>query len=481
MVMAGVAVGLFFGVRAAYRGIRDLIRSVTDETDAPTQYAYASTEAPTEEETEAPTIPYVDFTAELKEARRLAASYDYEKAIALLETVPNYQVIPEIMQEIISIEDTMTKLVELHYSDVYHIFFHSLIVDTEVAFTMSGSYYRDAFNNTMTTVREFNEIMKEMYESGWVLVKLHDLAGFDENGEFVERPIMLPPGKKAFVLSIDDVSYYEYMIDCGGRNMNAFARKIVIDEEGFPRCEFVQRDGTVSVGDYDVVPLIETFIAQHPDFSYRGARGCVALTGYNGILGYRTDAMYEWSDDPEWQRVYAEDWRLYGDIYKNIDRDEERRQAAAVAARMEELGWEFASHTWGHINVGEKDLNRIMWDNAKWQEEVDTLLGGDTDIIIFAFGSDLADWHPYTDENEKFAYLKSEGFHYFCNVSTYELPRTWVQYSKTYQFIRQARANLDGYAMWKEKTNDPDGRLDIFFDVDRVFDPARPTPVIFVT
>mgnify|MGYP000718429092 FL=1 len=34
-----------------------------------------------------------------------------------------------------------------------------------------------------------------------------------------------------------------------------------------------------------MVPLIDRFVEEHPDFSYRGAKGIVALTGYNGILG----------------------------------------------------------------------------------------------------------------------------------------------------------------------------------------------------
>ena len=46
-----------------------------------------------------------------------------------------------------------------------------------------------------------------------------------------------------------------------------------------------------------MVPLIDRFVEEHPDFSYRGAKGIVALTGYNGILGYRTDSSYETRPD----------------------------------------------------------------------------------------------------------------------------------------------------------------------------------------
>ena len=93
--------------------------------------------------------------------------------------------------------------------------------------------------------------------------------------------------KIPFVLSQDDVCYYHYMDGDG------FASKLVVDDEGKVRNEYVEDDGSISIGDYDMVPLIDRFVEKHPDFSYRGAKGIVALTGYNGILGYRTDSSYE--------------------------------------------------------------------------------------------------------------------------------------------------------------------------------------------
>lgn len=78
---------------------------------------------------------------------------------------------------------------------------------------------------------------------------------------------------------------------------DGFATKLVVDDEGKVRNEYVEDDGSISVGDYDMVPLIDRFVEKHPDFSYRGAKGIVALTGYNGILGYRTDQSYETRPD----------------------------------------------------------------------------------------------------------------------------------------------------------------------------------------
>ena len=39
---------------------------------------------------------------------------------------------------------------------------------------------------------------------------------------------------------------------------------------------------------------------EHPDFSPFGAKGCLSLTGYEGILGYRTATnTKEWDDAKE--------------------------------------------------------------------------------------------------------------------------------------------------------------------------------------
>lgn len=65
---------------------------------------------------------------------------------------------------------------------------------------------------------------------------------------------------------------------------DGFATKLIVDDEGKIRNEYVEDDGSISVGDYDMVPLIDRFVEEHPDFSYRGAKGIIALTGYNGIL-----------------------------------------------------------------------------------------------------------------------------------------------------------------------------------------------------
>ena len=74
---------------------------------------------------------------------------------------------------------------------------------------------------------------------------------------------------------------------------DGYASRLVLDKNGEVKCEYIEDDGTVSVGNYDMVPLLDEFVKQHPDFSYHGRKGILAMTGYNGVLGYRTDIAYK--------------------------------------------------------------------------------------------------------------------------------------------------------------------------------------------
>mgnify|MGYP000753760085 FL=1 len=80
----------------------------------------------------------------------------------------------------------------------------------------------------MTTIEEFKDIMQSMYDKGYVLISLHKIAKMetqpDGTMQMVQQPIYLPRGKKPFVLSEDDVCYYEYMTGTG------FATKLCLDE-----------------------------------------------------------------------------------------------------------------------------------------------------------------------------------------------------------------------------------------------------------
>lgn len=401
------------------------------------------------------------FRALIEEADRLAAGYDYDRAIELLRSVENAEEIPELETAVLRYEKSREETVKYSpISEITHVFYHSLIVDTGLAFDGDRDQLR--YNEVMTTVEEFEKIMQEMYDRGYVLISIHDMAHLetrpDGTAVMTAGEIYLPPGKKPYVLSVDDLSYYHYMEGDG------FASRIVIDEEGKPVCEYIQPDGTTVVGAFDGVPLVDAFVEKHPDAAYRGARGIVALTGYNGVLGYRTDPAYQTGNGLDASQ------KAWLDAHPEFDYEKECADARAVAEAMKADGWEFACHSYGHLSYQSASYEDVVWDVDTWKSTVELIVGA-TDVMIYPFGGDIGDWHPYTADNAKYQYLKSLGFHYFCNVDS---SRYWVQMGSDY--LRQGRRNLDGIRMWQAVSGQKDLLSDLF-DAKEIFDPARPTPV----
>lgn len=397
--------------------------------------------------------------SKLAEAAQMAVHYDYEGAIEKLNEIKDANSDPDVITKLAEYQAAKNTLVATDPSNVTHVFYHSLVVDCEDAFFQPGSLTA-GFCQWMTTVDEFNRITQQMYDKGYVLVDLKDLVEetTDENGvvHMTRKQIMLPPEKIPFVLSLDDLSYYH---NYDGRGI---ASKMVLDEDGKPICEYIQDDGTVVTGAFDCVPLLDKFVEEHPDFSYKGAKGTIALTGYNGILGYRTDIAYKTGEN------LSADQKAWLDAHPDFDWEAECEEAKKVASAIKENGWNFASHTWGHIRIGDASLEHLKADTEKWLNYVKPLIG-ECDTIIFAHGQDLASWKEEYSSTEKFQYLKSKGFNVYCNVDSSQY---FVQIGD--QYLRMGRRNLDGYRLYQSVFNQST-RLDDLIDPATVWDEKRPT------
>lgn len=365
----------------------------------------------------------------LTEARDLARGYYYEEALHCLSKVPEeFSQDEEVIAAIAQYTEEEASFVP-YDQPVRHIFFHSLIVDTSLAF--DGDYMENGYNYWMTTLDEFKAMLDELYANHYILIDIHELCEetTDEDGNvtLTARQLLVPEGKIPLVLSVDDVNYYDYMKNDG------FARNLMLDENGDVKNLYIDRDGQEWIGDYDVVPILDAFVEEHPDFSLRGAKGIVAETGYEGTLGYRTN-------DPESPTLEAD-----------------RETARAVAERMKETGWQFAVHGYGHKHTAQISYDTLAADTARWKEEVGSLVG-DTDIYIYPYGEEID--YP----SDKLTYLQSEGFRYFCGVWA---TKPFVLVKDGY--VRQTRCNLDGFTM---KTR-PEAVADLL-DVSKVLDQNRP-------
>ncbi len=429
-----------------------------------------TTEAPTDEEESESAAAAALAEKAIEDAKLLAAGYDYDGAISLLEQIPDYQTYSEINNEISRYRVEKSACVAVDVDKVPHIFYHSLINDTNRAFNVSavGASMVDGLNAWMCTVEEFDEITQRMYDNGYVFVRLRDLVvqSTDADGTIhfsKNTNLMLPKGKKAVVLSVDDLSYYHSYEAAG------YPDKLVLDDQGKVKCQYTDAAGNVNIGDYDVVPRLNAFLEAHPDGAYKGARGLIALTGYNGVFGYRTDIDYSV------KLKLQSDQKAWLDKHPEFDYEKDIADAKVIAEALKAEGWEFASHTWGHLSVTNKSAEQLKTDNEKWMNTVANIVGP-TDTIIFAHGNDIGNWRDYSQDNDKFAYYKSAGYNFFCNVDGSQ--PYWVQIRDNY--VRQGRINLDGYTLSQAKAGNEKvlnvlGNL--FPNPENVFDERRPQSV----
>ena len=276
---------------------------------------------------------------------------------------------------------------------VEHLFFHPVIAYPELAF--DGDSQANGLDDFMVTVDEYSKILRSVYEKGYVLVDINSVWSQEEGEEgpkMVRNTLYLPEGKKPLVLSYDDTNYYPYMLE------NGLTYKLVIGEDLKIASWGKDPEGNEVVSrDLDAIPILDKFVEEHPDFSPFGAKGCLSLTGYEGILGYRTQ-----TDTQEW------------DDAKEANRQKEREAVAPIIKELRRTGWTFGSHTWGHIRLGDGNMTRIEADTQRWLEEVGSLVG-ETTILFYPHG-ERPDGNDWTMTGPAFQYLQEKGFRVFCSV-----------------------------------------------------------------
>ena len=277
---------------------------------------------------------------------------------------------------------------------VEHLFFHPVVAYPELAF--DGDNQANGIDDYMVTVDEYNKILQSVYDKGYILVDINDVwretTREDGQPKMVRNTLYLPEGKKPLILSFDDTNYYPYLLSIG------FAYKLVLGDDGWIASWGRDPAGNEVISrDLDAIPILDKFVEEHPDFSPFGAKGCLSLTGYEGILGYRTQTdTKSWSAEQE------------------ADRQKEREAVKPIIAELKRTGWTFGSHTCGHIRLGSKSLAEIHAYTQRWNDEVASLVGPTT-ILFYPHGErpDGGDWQQ---TGPAFQYLQSQGFRVFCSV-----------------------------------------------------------------
>ena len=327
---------------------------------------------------------------------------------------------------------------------VEHIFFHEVIAYPELAFDGDGN--QKGYDDNMVTVNEYQKILESLHSNDFILIDLNDVWSefTNENGNvrMLRNTLMLPEGKKPIVISFDDLSFYAYMAGDG------FMERYIVGNDGNIWAEGFDKNGErIVTQDLAAVTILDKFVKENPDFSHNGAKGCIALTGYEGILGYRTQNDTE-SD--------SEAFRL--------NRMQEIARVKPVVQRLKETGWYFATHSYGHVNLENMSLAGVQTDAERWLDEVGSLVG-DTKIFIYPFGTRL-DGNDVDATGPAFWYYQELGFRIFASVG--REPYTQIKSDSTAVILD--RMAVDGYSLRQRRE-----RFLRFFDAQDVFDPLRPS------
>ncbi len=273
------------------------------------------------------------------------------------------------------------------------------------------------------SVKEFSQILDMLYNDDYVLIDVYSLADVDENGNYaLKETIDVPEGKKPLILSVQDVSYP------ASRQTSGFAKRMVVDGEGLVHNEYVDETGMAEMGDFDVIPIVDSFVREHPDFSYNGAKGLIGLTGYNGVFGYRTSLYPETGESP----------------FGAVDYESEKQSAEIVINAVRNSGWRFACNGYAQVSYG-SEYSMIETDITSWQEKVAALVGG-TDLLIFPRDTDIGSWAPYTSDNPKYVLMREMGYRYFFIEET-ETP-DFLQVEKEY--VREAITEIHTFAEFRD-------------------------------
>jgi hypothetical protein len=283
------------------------------------------------------------------------------------------------------------------------LFVHPLVLRPRLAFRDDalGGGFEDYF----VTAREFRALLRQLWLHRWTLVDVHAVAA---------GTVRVPRGRRPLVLVEDDANYYRYF---EGRGL---ARRLVLDARGRIRAQL--DDGRLT--DQDVVPLVDAEVAAHPAFSAEGAKGLLAETAFEGLLGER-----------------------------DAGTPRGRARLAPLVAALETDGWTFASHTYGHIDLTTTSPAAIRADDARWHRVADPVLGP-VDVLVYPFGA-----RPSTAMTEE---LARTGFPIQMDIDIHATlrhvgPATII-----------SRRHVDGLAF------DVPARQAPFYSVAAVRDPRRP-------
>ncbi len=320
---------------------------------------------------------------------------------------------------------------------VEHIAVKPLIADPVRAF--DGDRFASSADSDLLLTAEFENILEQLYERGYVLVDGRSFA--TEDGK--ARAIPYPEGKKPICLVLDDFFSSNARIESG------IAARLDLDADGRVVGVVRDRDGTERADRYfSAIGIVENFIDRHPDFSFNGATGTIAVIGRNGLFGYPlTDEQHQhWSNEAE---AYGFD-RTKRD---EIDLEENALKVKAIISALTSHNWIIASGSYGRLAMDHAAVQSIA-DDIKMTEQFIEPYTGKLSILHYPYGL-----HAQFDK-AKTALLAESGFSILSGYGT-------SAYSNQgHGFVYVSKTLLSGRALRQPREHG----IDRFFKAGEVID-----------
>ncbi len=389
----------------------------------------------------------------LDRANTFESENDIENAYYTIKSAPEIILNdPRIIEYTQYITDLYQKSTYVQYTGiVYNIFFHSLVLYPDIAFSSARG---EELFNIMTTKYEFEKCLEKLYEHDYILINASDIYDTYSQGgkEYLKLKdyLLLPEGKKPLIMSFDNLSCTHASV--------GFCKKLVLDDNR-NLASIVTINGVDTLTyDGEHVLILYDFVKQHPDFSYNNAMAILGMSGYESLFGYDTGNM------------------------NSINRQSELEKAKQIADKLKEMGYVFANHSYYHyanssdISSSYTDLEWLKYDTGLWKQRIEPILG-ETNIYITPGGKNYS-VAKYVDGDRNdpcYNYLVSEGYQiilsvgrgqaYTNNIIGISNPRFFFGTS-----LFMDRYNIDGKSFYKE-----DVKLEnVFgFPYSEIIDPIR--------
>ena len=385
-----------------------------------------------------------------QDAAVLAGMYDYQGAVSLIDgfsgNLADYPVLQDLRNQYITANDQLVTWDDPN--SVLSLSFQMLIADPDRAF--GHEEQGESMLYHYITTSEFSRLLEQLYANNYILVSPDDFVATQSSQAGQEvmtiSPLRLPAGKKPLLLTQTNVNYDLFLVDSNNDMVPdaescGFASRLVLDTDGSVTCEYIDAEGQTHAGAYDLIPILDDFIAEHPDFSYRGAKAIIALSGHEGLFGYRTGTEFE-------------------NYLGTAKHDEEVAGAKVIANALIRSGYDLACYTYGNVGYGNMTPDQIQQDQTQWLQEITPIIG-QTNTLVFAKVSDIAASNvDYS--GDAFEFLKQAGYKNFIGFANNG--SCWVTVKEDH--MRHGRIlvtgnNLINNAAWFEEILDPMTVLDM--------------------